>query len=150
MRKLLPIILALFGLASGVGVGMFMRPVPDATAEDHPTEQSPEQQPDYVKISNQFVVPVVVDGRVEAMVLLSLSLELTQGSREAIYAKEPKLRDAFLQVLFDHANSGGFRGTFTDGANLLLLRRALLEVAQKTMGPVISDVLITEIARQDG
>ena len=56
----------------------------------------------------------------------------------------------FLQVLFDHANTGGFRGSFTDTRNLVQIRRALLEVAQKTMPNVITDVLIAEIARQDG
>ena len=105
--------------------------------------------PDYVKLSNQFVVPVVEEGRVAAMVILSLTLEVPAGGSEAIYAREPKLRDAFLQVLFDHANAGGFRGAFTDGANLVILRSALREVAQKIMAGAVSDVLIADIVRQD-
>ena len=72
-------------------------------------------RPEYVKLNNQFVVPVVEDGRVAAMVVLSLSLEVEAGNTEAVYQREPKLRDAFLQVLFDHANVGGFCGSFTDG-----------------------------------
>ena len=106
--------------------------------------------PEYVKMNNQFVVPVVEEGRVTAMVVLSLSLEVTTGSTEAIYAREPRLRDAFLQVLFDHANVGGFSGSFTDGANLVVLRNSLKESAILTMGTVVTDVLITDIARQDG
>ena len=105
--------------------------------------------PDYVKLSNQFVVPVVEEGRVAAMVILSLTLEVPAGGSEAIYAREPKLRDAFLQVLFDHANAGGFRGAFTDGANLVILRSALREVAQNIMAGGVSDVLIADIVRQD-
>ncbi len=105
--------------------------------------------PDYVKLSNQFVVPVVEEGRVAAMVILSLTLEVPIGASEAIYAREPKLRDAFLQVLFDHANAGGFRGAFTDGANLVILRKALLEAAQAAMPGSVSDVLIADIVRQD-
>jgi flagellar protein FliL len=105
--------------------------------------------PDYVKLSNQFVVPVVEDGRVAAMVILSLTLEVPTGTSESVYAREPKLRDGFLQVLFDHANAGGFRGTFTDGANLVILRSALREVAQKIMAGAVSDVLIADIVRQD-
>ena len=105
--------------------------------------------PDYVKLSNQFVVPVVEDGRVAAMVILSLTLEVPPGTSEAIYAREPKLRDAFLQVLFDHANAGGFRGSFTDGANLVVLRNALGEVARKIMAGAVMDVLIADIVRQD-
>ncbi len=105
--------------------------------------------PDYVKLSNQFIVPVVEEGRVAAMVILSLTLEVPVGGSEAIYAREPKLRDAFLQVLFDHANAGGFRGAFTDGANLVILRSALREVATRIMAGGVSDVLIADIVRQD-
>lgn len=105
--------------------------------------------PEYVKLSNQFIIPVVENGRVASMVILSLSLEVAQGNTEAIFAMEPKLRDGLLQVLFDHANAGGFHGSFTDGANLIILRRALLEVSRKAAGDDVRDVLIADIARQD-
>lgn len=172
MRKLIPVILALIGLLGGAGAGYYVRPSADAAADhappadgeytsdapdadaagsDHEPAADPhaENQPEYVKLNNQFVVPVVEDGSVSAMVILSLSLEVTPGSVEAAYVREPKLRDVFLQVLFDHANAGGFRGTFTDGANLILLRQALLEMARRTLGDIVTDVLIVDIARQD-
>lgn len=169
IRKLLPLLLALVGLGIGVGAGLFLRPAPEPAAEAaagdpasvdaaHATEPAthgaegeadPEAAPEYVKLSNQFVVPVLEGGQVASMVILALSLEVTYGSSEPIYAREPKLRDAFLQVLFDHANAGGFKGSFTDGSNLVLLRRALLEAAQSTVGAMVTDVLISDIARQD-
>jgi flagellar protein FliL len=168
LRKILPILLALVGLGGGAGAGLFLRPAP--AAEDHATgaegeaekmaehgeegsaeEGEPEEgAPEYVKMNNQFVVPVVSDGRVAAMVVLSLSLEVEAGNTEAVYQREPKLRDAFLQVLFDHANVGGFSGSFTDGSNLVVLRTSLKEAAALVLGTVVSDVLITDIARQDG
>ena len=83
------------------------------------------------------------------MVILSLSLEVKPSSSEQVYAKEPKLRDVFLQVMFDHANAGGFRGSFTDGSNLILLRRALQEAGVSVLGDILTDVLIVDIARQD-
>jgi hypothetical protein len=92
---------------------------------------------------------VVEDGRVAAMVVLSLSLEVEAGNTEAVYQREPKLRDVFLQVLFDHANMGGFSGSFTDGSNLVVLRTSLKEAAALILGTVVQDVLITDIARQD-
>ncbi|MDT8857984.1 flagellar basal body-associated FliL family protein [Paracoccaceae bacterium Fryx2] len=150
IRKLLPLILALVGLGAGLGAGLLLRPAaepPDAEAAA--AKAVPEIQPDYVKLNNQFVVPVVENGRVASMVVLSLSLEAKPGSTDLIYAREPKIRDAFLQVLFDHANSGGFRGSFTDGSNLILLRKALLEAARTTMGDLVTDVLIADIVRQD-
>ena len=169
LRKLLPLLLALVGLGGGVGAGLVLRPAPDHTTEgaepvatgahgDSAAESveasghdsEPEAgEPEYVKLSNQFVIPVVEQGKVVSMVILALTLEVGAGTTDAIYAREPKLRDAFLQVLFDHANSGGFDGSFTDAANLVLLRKALLEAAQTAIGPDVSDVLISDIARQD-
>jgi flagellar basal body-associated protein FliL len=153
IRKLLPILLVLVGLSAGLGAGIFLRPPPAEPAEaEKAAEQEAEAEktpPDYVKLNNQFVVPIVEGGRVASMVVLSLSLEVAAGSTETVYAREPKIRDVFLQVLFDHANTGGFRGSFTDGSNLVLLRRALKEKAVGVLGEIVTDVLITEIARQD-
>lgn len=115
---------------------------PDAGEEGAPTH-------DYVKLNNQFVIPVVEDGQVASMVIMSLSLEVSPGGSELVYAMEPKLRDELLQVLFDHANSGGFRGAFTETTNMVVLRDALRESAIKTLGAQVTDVLITDIARQD-
>lgn len=108
-----------------------------------------EGGPEYVKMNNQFVVPVVKDGRVDAMVVLAISLEVEAGNTDQVYQREPKLRDVFLQVMFDHANVGGFGGTFTDGSNLVVLRTNLKEAAAMILGTTVRDVLITDIARQD-
>ncbi len=163
IRKLLPLLLALVGLAIGAGAGLFLRPAHEPVAaegetaeqgaaapktEDH-AEGEPEVPPEYVKLNNQFVVPVMDGGKVISMVILSLSLEIEPGKSQDIYAREPKLRDVFLQVLFDHANAGGFQGSFTDGSNLVLLRKALRESATGVMGEMVKDVLISDIARQD-
>jgi len=151
MRKLLPVLLAILGLAGGAGAGLALRPPPDPALKETvvAAPEEPETPPEYVKLNNQFVVPVVAEGRVISMVILSLSLEVSTGSTEAVFTKEPKLRDIFLQVLFEHANAGGFNGSFTDGANMILLRRALLETAVATMGDTVKDVLIVDIVRQD-
>jgi flagellar protein FliL len=167
IRKLLPVLLALLGLGGGIGAGLFLRPTPEpadeasadhsegggaehaAAPEDGAEGEAEEGGPEYVKMNNQFVVPVVEKGRVSAMVVLSLTLEVEAGNTENVYQREPKLRDAFLQVLFDHANIGGFSGTFTDGSNLVALRTGLKEAAAVVLGKTIRDVLITDIARQD-
>ena len=176
MGKLLPIMLALVGLGAGVGAGLVLKPDPpvveDAAAKDgaeaghadaagkakedthagDPTGDHSAKDPgdvEYVKMNNQFVVPVVQGAKVTALVVLSLSLEVSFGQRENVYQLEPKLRDGFLQVLFDHANSGGFNGNFTDTAPMNTLRNALHEVAVKVVGPEALDVLIVDIVRQD-
>ena len=80
---------------------------------------------------------------------MSLSLEVQPGSEDAIYSREPKLRDALLRVLFDHAFIGGFDGTFTESSRLTALKVALLEAAQSVLGDLVSDSLITDIVRQE-
>ena len=159
IKKLLPLILLLVGCGAGVGAGIFLRPAPDPDVQSGPEETVPvdiehvedatSSEHEYVKMNNQFVIPVAEGDRVVALVVLSLSLEVPAGQKDAIYAKEPKLRDSFLQVLFDHANIGGFEGAFTNANNLAVLRGALREVAHKDMGEQITDVLIIDIARQD-
>ena len=151
LRFVIPLVLALAGLGAGIGAGLFLRPAPvegALPAEEEHAAADPEAAPDYVKLNNQFVVPVLEGGRVASMVVMSLSLEIEKGKSEEVYSREPKLRDAFLQVMFDHANAGGFRGSFTDGSNLVVLRQALKERAVGILGPMCTDVLITEIARQ--
>jgi flagellar basal body-associated protein FliL len=171
MKKLLPVILAVFGLGVGGGAGYFLRPKVDPAAMDqaanssdhgagttsHTSEPNGEATPghdetapkDYVKLNNQFIVPLVDENRVSGMIIMALSIEVSAGNTELVFAREPKLRDAFLQILFDHANNGGFRGVFTDGSNTTFLRKAMLEAAQKTLGDIVSDVLISDLARQD-
>lgn len=162
MRKLLPIILAVVGLGAGLGAGKLMQPAPQDTAhtdvcEDFDPATKLDLTPkvvdldkvDFVKLNNQFVVPVVSDGKVKSLVVLSLSLEVSSGNQDIVYQREPKLRDVLLQVLFDHANAGGFDGVFTSGRKMDLLHQALLETAQKTLGGAVSDVLIQDLVRQD-
>lgn len=149
IAKILPILLVLIGLGAGLGAGLFLRPASELVeVKEEKSEEAPAIS-EFVKLNNQFVIPVVEEGRVSALVIISLSVEVTLGATEAVFAQEPKLRDAMLQIMFDHANAGGFKGVFTDGANLIVLRRALTESAQKIMGDVIKDVLISDLSRQD-
>lgn len=165
MSKLLPVLLALIGLGAGAGAGYALKPAPEhgeevhppkaedghGTADSHAAPKHEETDPsvEFVKLNNQFVVPVVEDSRVAALVVLSVSLEVALGERANVYQMEPKIRDVFLRVLFDHANVGGFNGTFTATTNMTALRLALLESARRVMGPVVRDVLIIDIVRQD-
>lgn len=165
LKKILPIVFLLVGSGVGVGAGMVLRPeADDLEVAEEMTEQDPEKVakkepygPDnpapameYVKLNNQFVVPIVKDQVVVALVVLALSIEVPEGNKDAVFRREPKVRDSFLQVLFDHANMGGFDGAFTAANNLAVLRAALREAGQKDLGiDVVKDVLILEIARQD-
>jgi hypothetical protein len=169
MRWILPALLALVGLGAGVGAGLLLRPSDTADPKAAPTEAEAGHPADphaadagsegathagaplfdYVKLNNQFVIPVVENSQVVSLVILSLGLETRPGARETVFAIEPKLRNRFLQVLFDHANAGGFRNRFTEAETLDTLRHALLENARLDLGDLVNDVLIMDIVRQD-
>ncbi len=169
MKLLLPLVLAVLGVAGGVGAGLALKPAAHEDVRDNPCGEiettkaekdghtgkeddhgeATEGEHDYIKLNNQFVVPVVNGDLVDSLVVMSLSVEIAPGQRETVYAREPKLRDALLQVLFDHANMGGFKGAFTNGNNLDMLRTALTETARTVLGKSVRSILIVDIARQD-
>ncbi len=179
MAPRLTLLLPVAGLLAGAGAGYALRPSAGAgdptAAEDHagpaPAAASGHDAPaasghepsaatghdaaatpgthEYVRLANQFVVPVIGEDRVTSLVILSLSLEVDAGMTEAVYNREPKLRDVFLRVLFDHANAGGFDGFFTGPEALDALRRALREAASGVVPEGLHDVLILDIVRQD-
>ncbi|WP_407493740.1 flagellar basal body-associated protein FliL [Pseudooceanicola sp. MF1-13] len=164
MKKLLPLILIILGIGAGAGAGLALRPAPQpedmamnnpcgdgtgAPVAKEPEEEVLPEDREYVKLNNQFIVPVVADGRVGALVVMSISVEVKLGARETVFLREPKLRDVFLQEMFDHANQGGFQGAFTNSNTLDVLRNSLKEAGSHVMGDQLLDVLITDIARQD-
>ena len=155
---IIPVVCLVIGLGAGAGAGHFLGgKAPDEdcegdackveTAEE--TSEGTGETPSYVRLQNQFVVPVVRGETVRSLVVMSLSLETEAGTSDQVYAIEPKLRDALLRVLFDHAHIGGFDGAFTESGRLSLLRVALLEAAQATLGSIVTDILITDIVRQE-
>lgn len=172
MKLLLPFLIGLLGLAGGLSAGHYLRP--DAPPSDQapapeppsapsdtvtprsdslpgaaPPRYDPDQRRDYVDIDRQFLVPLVEDGEVAAMMILSLTLEMESGTRDAVFEREAKLRDRFLHVMFRHAQSGAFAGVFTAGPAMRDLRGALLEAARSVLGPAVHDVLVTDLLRQD-
>lgn len=165
MKFLLPLILGLIGVGAGVGAGIALQPAKEVV-EIHPCGDgqavaengSPVAEQtqavnlaavEFVKLNNQFVIPVVQDEAVSSLVVISLTLEIAAGQKERVFSIEPKLRDAFLQVMFDHANLGGFNGAFTDTLTMDKLRSRLKETAITLLDKTVSDVLIQDISRQD-
>lgn len=152
MGKLIPIFLILLGLGIGTGAGLYLRPVPEPVTDTEEVVQAPllpeGDSLGTLEFANQFMVPLVVEGRISAVVVLKLALEIPESQRDLVVANIPRLRDGLLQVLFDHANSGGFDGMFTDHGKMGPLRRALLEAAQQMLGrEAVMGVLITDILR---
>lgn len=164
-RLLIPLFLALIGTGAGIGAGLALAPPPGdcaaaqgedcAGADDHAdegegsVEDDGSAEFDYVRFSNQFVVPVVRADNIQSLVVMSLTLEVELGANEQIFTLEPKLRDQMLRVLFDHANAGGFDGQYTSTGSMETLTRSLLEAARAVAGGVVRDILVADIVRQD-
>ncbi len=169
MKKILPLLMALIGLAIGAGVGFMLKPEPVAAieCEEGDTECEMEKEKSYtamsvervvvedetprafVELKRQFVVPVIEKAQVASLVVVSISLELDDGTSDLVFQREPKIRDAFLDIMFAHANSGGFSASFTKRQAMADLRGSLLKSAQEIIGTVVHKVLITDIVRQD-
>jgi flagellar FliL protein len=123
-------------------------PDPFAAAADHGPKLEGELA--YVPMEKPFVVPIFADEKVVAMVVVSLSVETEAEAASKIEGLKPRLRDSFLKVMFRHANSGGFDGSFTGGRKMEDLKSALRAAAQEVLHEKpVGEVLITEIARQD-
>ena len=160
MKKLIPVLLVVFGLAAGVAGGLFVdgkqteesAEVVACTPVEKPeviAEKALPADTEFVKLNNQFVVPVVNDGLVKSLVVLSLSVEITDGLAAKVYAVEPRIRDSFLKVLFDFANIGGFDGAFTNANKLINLKSQLSGAAKTEVGNDVRGILIVDIVRQD-
>ncbi|MEC9196157.1 MAG: flagellar basal body-associated FliL family protein [Pseudomonadota bacterium] len=162
MKFIFPLVLTAIGTGAGVGAGLYLPPstfIDEADASDIecPTpevladwEPNPDAETEFVKLSNQLVVPVVSDRGDNALVILSISFEVDELGKELVFQKEPRLRDHLLQVLFSHANQGGFSGRYTNSEKMTQLRRRLSETSRKILGASLHDVLITDLVRQAG
>lgn len=164
MGMLLPSLIVVTGIAVGAGSGYYLRSpainsdiAPDQDHAKVPslentldnTPEIPNDELAFVKLNNQFIIPVVTAERVSALVVLSITIETDTNSTDLIYNIEPKIRDVALRVLFNHSYSGGFEGNFTSPLKLDALRKALLEAINPLTGGTVSNILITDIVRQD-
>lgn len=169
--KLLPVVIAVAGLGAGIGIGTVLKPAPEEPVEAaeaacpegeacaetdpalHQVASKPRPKPEeveFVALDKPFVVPVFENEDIVAMVVLSLSVEVAAGHAGVVRTFEPRLRDHFLAVMFRHANSGGFNGSFTTGQKMQDLKSALTAAAHEIMADApASEILITEIVRQD-
>lgn len=173
MKMLVPIVIAVLGVGAGVGAGVALKPAPpeeepaaemvcaegeegcevaapDPFAPVAMPKPAPEGETANVSLDKPFVVPVFRDDKVAAMMVASMTVVTAVEGGAAGEMLQPRLRDAFLAVMFRHANSGGFDGAFTEGRKIEDLKAALLKAAQEIFGEIpVHDVLITEIVRQD-
>lgn len=159
-RKILMLLLPLLALVAGATGGDMLRPKPDpvpaeaaeghdeAAAVSDPDAAATPLNPAWMGFANQFFVPVMRDGDMKSLMILTLTLETSEEALESLRKREHRLRDALLRQLLIQANTGAFDGNFTSEPYLRGLREALLEAARAAGGEDITAVLIEDIARQ--
>ncbi len=177
MKKILPIILVVFGIVGGGAAGMFLKPAPETAADDEehdggkaeayvekeaPAVQGTDEAdatgtPEdpavegraFVKIGKQTIVPVVEGGETRALMLFELAVDVPLERRDAVHELEPRLRDGFLRELMKMSHTGAFMTTFTDDLIIEELRKNLVHSAQRVLGEDAQDVLILDVMRQE-
>ena len=167
MKKLLLLMVPLLAFLGGALAGDLLSAGKDkaapataekatAASEGHtPSDKDGEDKTkdtasaEYFRFPNQFFVPIIRNGSSNAVMVLTLSLEIPATARAGIEAREHPLRDALLGALLAEANSGAFDGNFTSEPVLERLRQAMLTAARRAAGPEVRRVLIEDIGRQE-
>lgn len=162
IKKLLPLFALILGLGGGGAVAIMLAPPEsesantDADVTDGQEKTTPKddltegaENMEIVKLPNQFVVPVILNNRVRAMVILTVALEVEAGQGDHVRTLEPKLRDTYLAEMFNLAAIGGFEDELISRKTLDLVKRALTERSKEVLGLNHVTVLITDMARQD-
>lgn len=103
----------------------------------------------FYKFKRQFVVPVMTQGKIEALVIMNLSLELNSEAPDNIYTLEPKLRDALTRELLTLSNKGVFGENLTSAESYEDVRSTLLSAVKSVTIEGIQDILILDVARQE-
>jgi hypothetical protein len=175
MQKVLALAIMLTGIGGGLALGVVMRPgaaphAGDGVATESEISSGQTQAAtgndgaipigaggdgkagidrEYVKIGRQMIIPVVSGGETRALMLFDLAIDVPRAMTERTYAAEPRLRDAFLRILFEMSYTGAFSSTYTDARVVEELREKLRAAARRVIGFAVDDVLILDIMRQE-
>lgn len=162
IRKIIPLALPVLALVGGAFAGDMLRaPAPEdeqavdadgvpIAAPPAKDDAKPGAEPAWFEFPTQFFVPLVRQGDLQDVMILTLTLQTEAPSLEALAKKEHTLRDAVLRQLMIHANTGGFDGNYTADRTLATLRESLLQAARAATDVPVTAVLIEDIARQPG
>lgn len=150
MKPLIIAIAGIVALGGGAVAGVLLggaSPNQDASLQKAPVAKPARFE--YVKFNSQFVVPVQTDGKITALLVVNLQLEVGEGSTEQAFRSEPRIRDAFLKILFAMAAEGAFDRDMFAPATQTELRGRLLAAARAVMGNTVNAVLISDFLKQD-
>lgn len=158
LNKVLPIIIVLIAVGGAGYAAMMMKggpqPAPKAAA-DHGTDEVHGVKPEdlagvgYFDFQRNFLVPVIGDSEVQAIVLMTLSIEMDESAIEEVRGREPRIRDQFMKTLLALSHEGVFDNDITDPATYETIRVRLSRVGQTVVHESVRSVLIVDFGRQD-
>lgn len=106
-------------------------------------------QTDFINFKRQFVVPVLKDNAVDALILINLALEVPASERDNMFRLEPRFRDAFIRELLQLSDDGYFDQELTSSDTYEILRETLSRAANDISDGGVNKVLILDLSRQD-
>jgi hypothetical protein len=146
MKRSLAVIGVVLGLAVGGGAGSYwyMAPAGDAAASLLRSEHHA-----FIDMERKFVVPLVRGNRVRSLVVVDLRLEVRSAAETRAQELKPKIRDLFLDTLYEMAVAGAFDGDLYSNNVQGEMRARLLEDAMQVLQDDATAILIGELLRQD-
>ncbi|GHA89401.1 hypothetical protein GCM10009069_10600 [Algimonas arctica] len=112
-------------------------------------DESYSGETDFIKFKRQFVVPVLKDNAVDALILLNLALEVPSNQRDEMFRLEPRFRDGFIRELLQLSDDGYFDQELTSSDTYEILRETLSRAANDISESGVNKVLILDLSRQD-
>lgn len=103
----------------------------------------------YFNFRRNFIVPVVDDQRVRALILINVSIEMNESGIEDAQAREPNIRDAFMKTLLAMSHEGMFNQDITNPDVYSEVQARLLETAKLNVDESVRSILLVDYARQD-
>lgn len=103
----------------------------------------------FYKFSREFVVPIMADRRVKALVILHLSLEVDEATNSELFSLDPKLRDNIMTTLIGLSNDGKTLDELTSADSYETIRSMVLMNLQSGVSENIQNVLIMDVGKQD-
>ncbi|MEM1343275.1 MAG: hypothetical protein AAGI34_01695 [Pseudomonadota bacterium] len=153
MKAVIALVLIMLGVAGGGALGLFLKPAPEAAVTEAKPETPPEPDddapPEFVSLGRRLVIPVVEGRETRALMLFEVAIDVAADDSDEVYAKLPRIQDAFLRELMLMSYTGAFMETYTDTRVLNELRRKLAAAAQAQVSVAVRDVLILDAVRQE-
>ena len=103
----------------------------------------------YFDFQRNFIIPIIGENRVDALVLLTVSVELDAAKIDEVRTREPRIRDAFMKTLLTLSHEGVLSQDITDPDVYTIIQERLLKTAKDVVDEDVESILLVDFARQD-